>query len=239
MEYGTRYLNQAIEVLEKIRELEKDKIDQVSRKLCDSIIKGEIAHIFGTGHSAMTCKEVFTRAGTLSCFRIVGWRYDLEKFERLEGLAAVVLEDYEILSGELFFVVSASGRNPIPVEMAMKAKEKKAFVVAISSMEHSLVVPSRHSSGKKLYEIADLVIDTHTDAGDAAVEIPGLPMKIGPLSSIANIAIIDAIVVETTALMSQAGITPPVRISRNMPAGDGNNQQFKRIYGARIPELKM
>ena len=239
MEYGNVFLNEAIRVISVIQEQENEKIEKVSDLLSASIMKGNIAHIFGTGHSAMAGKEMFTRAGTLSCFRIVGMRYDLEKFERLEGIAAVILEDHEIKPGELFFIFSSSGRNPIPVEMALAAKKKGAVIVAVSSMEHSLAVPSRHSSGKKLFEIADIVIDTHTTAGDASIEIPGLPMKVGPLSSIANIAIIDAIVVETIARVVAAGGKPPVRISRNMPGGDENNQKFKEIYGNRIPEIKM
>jgi uncharacterized phosphosugar-binding protein len=239
MDYGSVFLNEAIRVVSEIRDLEKEAISKVSSLLSASIFEGKIAHIFGTGHSAMACKEMFTRAGTLSCFRIVGSRYDLEKFERLEGIAALVLEDYEIKPGELFFIISSSGRNPIPIEIALTAKAKGAVIVAVTSMEHSLAVPSRHSSGKKLYEIADIVIDTHTTAGDAAVQIPGLPMKVGPLSSIANVAIMDAIVVETAARITEAGALPPVRISRNMPGGDENNQKFKSIYGARIPEIKL
>jgi uncharacterized phosphosugar-binding protein len=239
MENSSRYLNEAIHVISEIRDLEKENIGKVSELLSASIMEGKIAHIFGTGHSAMACKEVFTRAGTLSCFRVVGSRYELEKFERLEGIAALVLEDYEIKPGELFFIISSSGRNPIPIEMALTAKAKGAVIIAITSMEHSQAVPSRHSSKKKLYEIADIVLDTHTSAGDASIEIPGLPMKVGPLSSIANIAIIDAIVVETAARIAETGTLPPVRISRNMPGGDENNQKFKTIYGARIPEIKM
>jgi len=239
MEYGNVFLKEAIRVISVIQEQENEKIEAVSGLLSASIMKGNIAHIFGTGHSAMAGREMFTRAGTLSCFRIVGARYDLEKFERLEGIASVILEDHDIKLGELFFIFSSSGRNSIPVEMALAAKKKGAVIIAVSSMEHSLAVPSRHSSGKKLFEIADIVIDTHTTAGDASIEVPGLPMKVGPLSSIANIAIIDAIVVETIARIVAAGGNPPVRISRNMPGGDENNQKFKEIYGARIPEIKM
>jgi len=239
MEYGNVFLKEAIRVISVIQEQENEKIEAVSGLLSASIMKGNIAHIFGTGHSAMAGREMFTRAGTLSCFRIVGARYDLEKFERLEGIASVILEDHDIKLGELFFIFSSSGRNSIPVEMALAAKKKGAVIIAVSSMEHSLAVPSRHSSGKKLFEIADIVIDTHTTAGDASIEVPGLPMKVGPLSSIANIAIIDAIVVETIARIVAAGGNPPVRISRNMPGGDENNQKFKKIYGARIPEIKM
>lgn len=232
-----------LDIVEKMyAQIETDEIDQINKTavlLSKSIIDGQIAHIFGTGHSEMVCKEVFSRAGSLSCFRVIGTHYELEKFERLEGMAAIILADYEIEKGEIVFVISSSGINALPIEIAMIAKEKGAFVIAFTSLSHSKLVQPRHPSGKKLYQIADLVIDTHVPAGDAAVKLPGLPMKVGPVSSLANILIINAIVIETTRRILEEGKVPPIRISRNMPTGDEHNQRFKEIYSPRIPELKL
>ncbi len=239
MDYVDAYFKEAKKILSLIKQFEKEKIFQVAKLLSASIIDGKIAHIFGTGHSEMACKEVFSRAGSLSCIRIVGVHYELEKFERIEGMAAIILRDYEIQKGEIIFVISSSGINAMPVETAMIAKEREAVVIAISSLEHSKLVKPRHSSGKKLYEIADIVIDTHVPAGDAAVQLPGLAMKVGPVSSLANVSIMNSIIVETTARIINKNATPPIRISRNMPGGDENNRKFKTIYGSRIPELKL
>jgi uncharacterized phosphosugar-binding protein len=238
MNYIDEYFNEATQLLSRIKDCEKDKIKQVAELMSASIMAGNIAHIFGTGHSKMTGKEVFTRAGNLSCIRIIGHHYDLEKFERVEGIAALILADYEIRQGEVVFVVSTSGINPLPIETAMIAKEKGGVVVALTSLEHSKSVESRYKSGKKLFELADIVIDTHTIPGDAVVLIPGLPMRVGPLSTMANISIINSIVVETTAQIMEKGGTPPIRISRNIPGGDENNQKFKATYGPRIPEIR-
>ena len=100
-------------------------------------------------------------------------------------------------------------------------------MVALTAMDHTTAVQSRHSSGKKLFEISDIVIDTHVPAGDAATPIEGIPMKVGPLSTVAAVGIMDAIVVQTTDLIVRKGGTPPVRISRDLPGGDENNRRFK------------
>jgi uncharacterized phosphosugar-binding protein len=239
MNHLKEYLNIVQTMYSEIEARESEHIQQAAEKLSKSIMAGEIAHIFGTGHSEMVCKEVFTRAGSLSCFRIIGSHYELEKFERLEGMASIILADYEIRKGEVVIVVSSSGINALPIETAMIAKEKGAYVIAFTSLSHSKIVKPRHTSGKKLFEIADLVIDTHVPAGDAAVKLSGMEMKVGPVSSLANILIINSIVVETTASILEAGHVPPIRISRNLPAGDTHNQRFKEMYSQRIPELKL
>ena len=105
-----------LDIVEKMyAQIEADEIDQINKAanlLSKSIMDGQIAHIFGTGHSEMVCKEVFSRAGSLSCFRVIGTHYELEKFERLEGMAAIIMADYEIEKGEIVFVISSSGSMP-------------------------------------------------------------------------------------------------------------------------------
>lgn len=233
------YLKIVQKMYAEIEKQEAEHIHKAAELLSQSIMAGNIAHIFGTGHSEMVCKEVFTRAGSLSCFRVIGTHYELEKFERLEGMAAIIMTDYEIRKEEIVIAISSSGINALPIEIAAIASERGAFVIAFTSLSHSKLVDPRHSSGKKLYEIADLVIDTHVPAGDAAIKLPGMEMKVGPVSSLANILIINSIVVETTAKILEKGEVPPIRISRNLPVGDAHNQRFKEIYSQRIPELKL
>ena len=239
MTHMQEYLNIVQKMYAEIEKYEGDHIHKAAELLSQSIMTGNIAHIFGTGHSEMVCKEVFSRAGSLSCFRVIGTHYELEKFERLEGMASIIMADYEIRKGEIVCVISSSGINALPIEIASIAKEKEAFVIAFTSLSHSKLVNPRHSSGKKLYEIADLVIDSHVPAGDAVIELTGLDMMVGPVSSLANILIINSIVVETTARILENGQMPPIRISRNLPAGDKHNERFKRLYSQRIPELKL
>ena len=231
------YLKEARQLLTVIEEEETETIQVVADRMSDSMIDGGIAHVFGSGHSAIGAKEVFIRAGTLSSIRAIGLEHELDKFERLEGVAETILGDYELLPGEVLIVISNSGINPLPVEMAMAGNSRELHTVAVTSLKHSRTAPSRHSSGKKLFEVADIVLDTHVPSGDAALEVPDLPVPIGPLSTLAVVSIMDAIVVETITDMLDKGHTPPVRMSRNLPGGDEHNQRFREQYGDRIPEL--
>ena len=128
--------------------------------------------------------------------------------------------------------------NAVPIEMALIAKGIGCKTIALTSMEHTTKITSRHSSGKRLFEVCDLAIDNHVPAGDASISFDGFKPKVGPLSTIAGATIMNAIVVQTVQFILDQGEEPPVRISRNMPEGDEHNKRFIEIYGARIPELK-
>lgn len=231
------FFNAARDILSLIELKEGDKIRQVAELMSESIMNGGIPHVFGSGHSMLPAREVFKRAGTLSCIRAIGMERWVGKFERVEGFGTALLKEYDMREGEILIVISSSGINPLPLEIAMRGKEIGMKVVALTALEHSASVTSRHSSGKKLDEVADIVIDLHLPIGDAAIEIEGIPMKVGPLSTISGVGIMNAIVAETAQLIVKKGGVPPVRISRNLPGGDENNRRFKEMYGARIPDL--
>lgn len=225
------------ELIDTLERHEKNKIDQAAGWMCDSILENGVPLVFGSGHSAIPAKEVFIRAGTLSCVRAIGQEEIICDFERIEGVGERLMEDYPMNPGEVLIVISNSGINPVPIEVALAGNKMGARTIALTSISHSKATRSRHSSGKRLFEVADMFIDTHVPAGDASLEIPGLPQKTGPLSSIAGVAIMNAIIAETIMKITARGEIPPVRISRNLPGGDEHNQKFKEIYGGRIPEL--
>lgn len=231
------YFEAAKSLLSEIERREVENIRQVAALMKRSILDDGIPHIFGSGHSRIAAKEVFIRAGTLSCLRAMEVNADLDRFERIEGVADALLRDYALQPNDMLIVISNSGINPLPVEMALGARSRGLSTAALTSLEHSQAVESRHSSGKKLYEVVDVVVNTGVPAGDAALSVPQLPMNIGPLSTLAGVAIMNAVVVETIVQILEEGETPPVRISRNMPGGDEHNRAFKEKYGARIPEL--
>jgi len=232
-----RYFDSARQLLDELQSAEADNILQAAKWMADSILKDGIPHVFGSGHSRIPAKEVFIRAGTLSCLRAMEVNQDLDRFERIEGLAEALLAQYALQPNDMLIVISNSGINPLPIELALGARDLELPVVALTSLAHSTSVTSRHSSGKRLFEVVDLVIDTHVPLGDAAIALEGLSAKVGPLSTIAGVAIMDAMVIEAVAEIMARGGQPPVRISRNMPGGDENNRRFKEKYGARIPEL--
>lgn len=238
MNYGALYLARAQELLRTLEEEEAAAVQTAARMMTHSIRNGGIPHLFGSGHSRIPAKEVFVRAGTLSCLRAMEVNADWDAYERVEGLAAAILKRYALQPADMLFVISNSGINPLPIEMALAAREQEIPVVAVTSLAHSRQVSSRHSSGAKLYQVADHVIDTHVPAGDASIEMESMPGRIGPLSTLAGVVLLDWVVVETVALLEAAGVTPPVRISRNLPEGDAHNRRFIDRYGDRIPELR-
>lgn len=231
------YFDIVTRLIETIKTQELEKIEQVSDWMATSVMEGGIPHVFGSGHSRIPAQEVFIRAGMLSCVRAIAVNDDFDPFERIEGFAAGVLSQYDLSPADMLIVISNSGINPLPIEMAMLGKEKGLKVVGMTSLSHSMSQESRHSSKLRLSDVVDLTLDTHVPEGDAAMQVPGLPMKIGPLSTFAGVMIIDAIVVGAIMRMLDAGVEPPVRISRNMPGGDAHNIRFKELYGNRIPEL--
>lgn len=231
------YFEIVTQLIDTIRVEEGGTINQVAGLMAECIVRGGVPHVFGSGHSRIPAQEVFIRAGMLSCVRAIAVNEDLDPYERIEGFAAGVLSRYELIPADMLIVFSNSGINPLPIEMAMLGKEKGLKVAAVTSLAHSMSQESRHSSGLRLSDVADITINTHVPPGDAAMQVPGLPMKIGPLSTFAGVMIIDAVVVEAIQILLDRGVEPPVRISRNMPGGDEHNAPFKEKYGNRIPEL--
>jgi len=155
-------------------------------------------------------------------------------FERIEGSGRTLISQYPIQAEDVLFVISNSGRNPEPVEVAMVAREKGLKVIAILSMQHASGVSSRHSSGTKLFQLAHVVLDSGAPSGDTAVVIPGLAEKVGPVSTILGAALLQAVMVEAVQILVEQGITPPILISANVDGSDEHN----RTLFARFPELR-
>ncbi len=200
--------------------------------MAEVVARGGLVYTFGSGHSQLTAREVAYRAGGLvPLVHLPDPAWGL--FERLEGSGRSLLAQYPIQDGEVLFVISNSGRNPEPVEVALAAREKGLKVIAILSMQHATGVSSRHSSGKKLFELADVVLDTGAPSGDAIVAVPGLVEKVGPVSTILGSALLHAVLIEAIHRMVEQGITPPILISANLDGSDEHN----RALFARYPQL--
>ena len=152
--------------------------------------------------------------------------------ERLEGYASAMIQLHKIDANDTLMVISNSGRNPVPVEMALEAKKIGCSVIAITSMEHTMAVSSRHSSGKKLYEIADVVLDNGACKGDAGFYIDGFDIPTGSTSDAIGIALAQALIAQTIDNLVKAGIQPPVFKSSNLDGADEYNQNlFDTYYG--------
>lgn len=239
MPAGKLYFDTASQLLQEIAAHEMEKIVQVAQAAARSTVDGGIIHLFGSGHSAIPAHELYIRAGSLTNVRPVSLDRILDVFERIEGVGSTLMRGFDGQTGEVLVVISNSGVNPLPIEVALEGRQRGLFTAAITSFAHSRQVDPRHSSGKRLMDVVDVAIDSHVPYGDAGLEIDALPGKVGPLSNVAGVAIVHAIIAETIEQVLALGSAPPVRISRNIPGGAQHNRQYIERYGDRIPELKL
>lgn len=222
---------------------DRGAITVAADRLALCIAAGGIVHVFGSGHSAMLAQEVFHRAGGLVPFNamldinltIFGTSH-ATKLERLEGYDPAVLSNHDVRAGDVAIVISTSGVNPVPIEVAEAARAAGALVIALTSAEAYHEAASRHSSGRKLADVADLVLDSHVPHGDAAVEAGG--GAVGATSTVLGAVALNLLVVETARLLGEAGHPVPTFASQNLPGGDEHNASLIERYRDRLPLLK-
>ena len=239
------YLRNIRTLLEKLENTQEQVIEQVAEVCADCIYNGGLLYFFGTGHSHMICEEPFYRAGGLaSIYPILETDLMLHEgasksssYERLEGLGNVVVSHTPLGKGDVLFLISNSGRNCAIIDAALEAKKRGAVTVAITSMNHTTNVASRHSSSLNLYQVCDFVLDNGGVVGDASVSLDGLPQKIAPTSSVIDITLVNLVLVNTVELLLQKGMTPPVFTSANTDQGDSANKNILETYKSRIPSL--
>jgi uncharacterized phosphosugar-binding protein len=239
-----RYFDRLQELLADLRE-EGPHIETAATMMADCIAAGGVVHVFGSGHSHMMAEEVFHRAGGLFAFNAM-LDVNLTSFgtlkagmvERTEGYAPVILDSFDVRPGEVVVVVSNSGINPVPIELAIEARKRDAKVIAITSAGNYRMAASRHSSGQKLADVADLTIDSRVPAGDAILTLDGLDAPVAASSTVLGAALMNAIVAQTAEALLAAGRQPPVIVSMNVPGGDERNAELTERYRPRLRLLK-
>ena len=239
------YLQNIRQLLDKLENTQEQVIDQIAEACAESIYNGGLLYFFGTGHSHMICEEPFYRAGGLASIYPI-FETDLmlhegasksSDYERIEGLGNVVVSHTPLGKGDVLFLISNSGRNCAIIDAALEAKKRGAITVAITSMNHTTQVSSRHSGGLNLYQVCDFVLDNGGIVGDASVELEGLPQKIAPTSSVIDITMVNLVMVNTVERLLAKGMTPPVFTSANTDQGDSANKGILETYKPRIPSL--
>lgn len=245
MKKSLEYLNNLQRILSEVTEKQMDAIDRCSESFASALENDNTIFLFGTGHSHMLSEELFYRAGGLvkiqpvleTALMLHESASKSTEIERLEGYAEILFNTYDMKKGDVIVIASNSGRNGIPVDMALLAKEKGLTVVALTSINHSSASPSRHRSGKRLFEIADIVLDNMGELGDASVDFPELGRKACPTSTSIGAAILHAVVSGTIELMLSHGVTPEVFSSSNVDGGDAINNAFIAKYKGIIRSL--
>lgn len=223
------YIERIGKVLEKIDKEQSDNIKKAAQMCAETINSGKLVHLFGSGHSVLPVQDVFPRYGG-----VVGWHpcmdprlmwnnvigpggaRELLWIERQEGYIANFLQSYNFQEGEVMIVYSHGGLNAAPIEAAMYAKARGLKVIAVTSGENYKKAKATHSSGKKLGDIADIVIDNCCPLEDSLVPIPGYYQKVGASSTVAVITISQALASETALLLQKMGHKMYIFVSPNV-----------------------
>ena len=238
------YWQEVNRVVESVMTGQAEGIEKAARLVADSLAQDGMLYVFGCGHSHIIGEDLFYRAGgTAAVCAMLDSDLMLHTgaakssvYEKMTGLAQPVFERYGITEKDVLLVVSTSGINSVPVEMAMCAKDRGIPVIAIVSGAYAQD-ESRHPSGKKLHDVVDIVLDNGVCHGDAAVAIAGSDMRVGPISTISSCLIAQSIVVQADEFMWQEGVRPPVYVSGNIPGGMEKNRDLIRKYMPRNKHL--
>ncbi|MDX6238473.1 MAG: hypothetical protein QOG10_3288 [Kribbellaceae bacterium] len=239
------YLQALTPIIGAVSEQASGPIQPAADLVVASLRANGVIQAFGSGHSEALAMEIAGRAGGLIATNRIALR-DLVLLggEPREVLSSGILERdpsvarrlYALVEpdpADLFVIASNSGVNGSIVELATVVKENGHPLIAITSLQHTSGVESRHPSGKKLIDFADVVLDNHAPYGDSVLELPG-GGKVCAVSSITAALIAQMLVAEVLRRLTEAGETPPVYLSANIPGGDDHNHALEARYAGRI-----
>jgi len=237
------YFEKAQAAIARLRDTQGENIRQAARLLCEAIVGNQAIFAFGASHSFMLAEEMVYRTGGLMLVNPIyphGMNLSVRpltmtsQIERTGGLGRTLLQGSPASDGDVLIIASTSGRNHVVIDMALEAADSGIRTIAITALEYSRQVDSRHPSGQKLFELCDVVIDNCAPLGDAAVEVEGFPQAVGPLSSVLGCAVVNAIAAQVVQDLVDRGVTPPVFVSANMPGGDEHNERLLAENADRI-----
>lgn len=238
------YYDEVIRLLERIKAEEREALVGAATMVADAIEAGQRIFGFGCTHSSLPIQDIVYRAGGLILVNPIYGpgvaSLDVKPatmtsdLERLPGFAKVILDNQPVEEGDVLILVSVSGRNALPIEMAMEAKERGMKVIGLTSRAYTGSVESRHESGRKMYEFADIVLDNKVPPGDAVLEAEGVPQRFAPASGITSTALLHSLMAATIEELVARGITPPVTLAANVEGGDEHNAKIFERYGDRI-----
>jgi len=238
------YIDGVIQLLQRITEEEMPALRDAAKIMAEAIAQGKRIFAFGCTHSSLPIQDLVYRAGGLMLINPIFGpgiaSLDVRPatmssaIERLQGYAQALLDNNPIGAGDVLILVSVSGRNAVPVEMAQLARERGLKVIGVTSRVYTDAFASRHPSGKKMYEFADVVLDNKVDQGDAMLQAEGVPQKFCPASGVTSTALLQALVAATVEELLARGITPPIFLAANVDGGAEYNARLLAQYKDRI-----
>ena len=244
------YLNASLSLLQKVGDQENE-ISTAAQWFADTILAGRMVHVFGSGHSRIMVEEMWPRYGSFPGFNpivelsltyhnnVVGPNGQRQAMflENVSGLSERILRNFILDTKDTALIISSSGTNIVPVEMAESFQARGIRVVAIITRAHSLESTSKRNDGKKLGDFADLVLDTGAPAGDAMVHIPGLDTPVSPGSTLGGVLIINSIKATLAKLLTDAGQPPTVLTAACTVGAERATQLFESAYDQHAARL--
>lgn len=245
MKKYNEYIENIKDIIAQIENGCSESIEKTAEVLSKALIGGKKIYLFGTGHSHMLAEELFYRAGGLLNVQPVlidtlMLHIDAAgstEAERKEGLAQSIFSDYGMSADDVIIIISNSGRNGVVIDTALLCKEKGLCVIALTNLRHTNAGESRHASGKRLCEIADIVLDNCGCVGDACIEVDGIEGKICATSTVAGAMILNAAVAQAVQLCSEKRFYPEHFCSANIDGGDEINNRLIEKYKKEIKHL--
>ncbi|MET7450639.1 SIS domain-containing protein [Streptomyces sp. NPDC005574] len=239
-----QFFDAAIGLLQRVRDEEADSIDAAGVLLADTVAAGGRLFAFGAGHSSLAAQDVVYRAGGLALMNllvvpgVVG--VDVmpatlgSALERVDGLASAVLDSSPLRAGDALVIISLSGRNALPVEMAVNARALGVKVIGVTSVAYATETRSRHVSGTYLKDHCDIVLDSKIAVGDAELTVDTVPAPFAPASTVVTSALLQAVMATAAGSLADRGIDPPLLRSGNVDGGHEWNGRVMEEYGDRI-----
>ncbi len=231
------------ETLDRAFALNEEALRAGARLLADANLQGHNIFAFGCSHAMLPMLELYYRTGgmaTINPVRAPGLCLDIDpatmtsQMERIPGYGKIIVDALPLGKDDVLLVHSVSGRNAVPIDVALTAREKGAKIIVLTSMEMTKGVTSRHPAGLKLCDTADVLLDNAGCLGDAAISIPGVPEKVAPTSTSVAAALLNAMMAQAVDMIVEAGGIPPVFVSANLDGGDEHNKEMMKQYGDHI-----
>src|SRR5678816_2150739 len=241
MEVIDDYLQKCEKIIQTIRE-QKKEIQQTAALFSKTILAGRMVHVFGSGHSRVMVEEMWPRYCSFPGFNpivelsltyhnnVVGANGQRQAMylENVSGLAEKILRNFGLSEKDTALIISSSGCNIVPIEMAELFQKKKIKVVALITQKHLTASTSKRTDGKKLSDFADLVLDTGAPAGDSMITVDGLETPVSPGSTVGGIMIINSIKAEVARLLTEAG-KPPKVLTAGCVIGAEKQQHYLKL----------
>ncbi|MGA4841244.1 SIS domain-containing protein [Streptomyces sp. G45] len=241
---AARYLDAAMALLRRVRDEETGPLTAAAEVIADAVAADGRLFAFGAGHSSLPAQDVVYRAGGLALMNllsvpgVVG--VDVmpatlgSALERVDGLAGAVLDSSPVRPGDVLVIISLSGRNALPVEMAMNARALGLKVIGVTSVAYARETKSRHVSGTFLKDHCDVVLDSKIAVGDAELTLDSVDAPFGPASTMVASALMQAMMATAAAALAARGIQPPLLRSGNVDGGHDWNGRVFTTYADRI-----